>query len=351
MTCYNGKLLQTKSYILASCIAFALTANAGASESSYDPFGQELEARSVEIGTARDPNLGALIIITDERGLFDEAGLDVTIRFFPSGGDLASAVVGGSILIGSSGSTPTTTLRSAPFPVHIIARQADISGAQQIIVDGSQISSPSDLNGKTVAYMPGTSSEGLLNGLIAEYGLDRSSLNLISMGPSEMVTAFARGDVDAVSVWETNASRARIVGNGTLLHSGTTSFANSTGEPNRIYGDHSTLFATEDYIADNPNTIKAILYALSQGAEFIENEPEAASVILSDVLGMESDEMLDIMSSNRYSLAIDSEMISDLDNLARFLESQGRINQYISPTDWINHELLEAVNPDLVSID
>jgi len=305
---------------------------------------------SVTIGTARDPNLGALIIITNERGYFEESGLDMDVQFFPSGGDLASAVVGGSILIGSSGSTPTTTLRSSPFPIQIIARQADISGAQQVIVDGG-ISSPADLEGKTIAYMPGTSSEGLLNGLVAEYGLDRSSMNLISMGPSEMVTAFVRRDVDAVSVWETHASRARLMGNGTLLHSGTTSYSSNGGQANRIYGDHSTLFATEEFISSNPNTVKAILYSLTKGAEFIENEPEAASEVLSGVLGMEPDEMLDIMSSNRYTLAIDNEMVSDLDSLAGFLESRGRISDRVAPMDWINHELLQAVRPDLVSID
>ena len=45
-----------------------------------------------------------------------------------------TAVVGGSVPIGTSGATPTTTLRSRPYPIRILSQISDISGAQQIIV-------------------------------------------------------------------------------------------------------------------------------------------------------------------------------------------------------------------------
>lgn len=337
---------------LTASLALSLTLPAGAVAADYDPAAFPPESKRVNIGTARDPNLGALIIVTKERGLFEEAGLDVEVSFFPSGGDLAAAVVGGSILIGSSGSTPTTTLRSSPFPIRILARQADISGAQQVIVDGPTIPTIADFAGKRVGYMPGTGSEALLNAFLGAYDLDKSSLKLVSMGPSEMVAAFVRRDVDAISVWETHASRARIAGNGTVLHTGTQVIGkDGTAEPKRIYGDHSTLFATEDFIASHPNTIKAILFALSKGAEFIEAEPVAASEVLGGVLGMEPAEMLDVMRSNRYTLALDRQMVADLKALSTFLVSLGRMQSDIDPMDWIHADLLREVRPDLVNLD
>src|SRR5215510_8965943 len=84
----------------------------------------------IALGTAKDPNLAAQIAIASAKGFFREAGVDVDVKYFPSGGDLMTAVVGGTVGIGSSGSTPVTTLRSRPYPIKIIAQIADISGAQ-----------------------------------------------------------------------------------------------------------------------------------------------------------------------------------------------------------------------------
>ena len=80
----------------------------------------------VTIGTARDPNLGAQIVIAREKGFFRDAGLDADIKYFPSGGDLMSAFVGGSIAYGSAGATPVLTIQSRPFPLKIIAQRYEI---------------------------------------------------------------------------------------------------------------------------------------------------------------------------------------------------------------------------------
>ncbi len=114
----------------------------------------------VTIGTARDPNLGAQIVIAREKGFFREAGLDADIKYFPSGGDLMSAFVGGSVAYGSAGATPVLTIRSRPFPLKIIAQMSDISGAQQILVKRS-VNSLDALRGKKIGLMRGTASEAL----------------------------------------------------------------------------------------------------------------------------------------------------------------------------------------------
>ena len=98
---------------------------------------QAQEMTKLAIGTAKDPNLGAEIVIARDKGYFKAVGLDVEVKFFPSGGDLLAAVVGGSVAFGSSGSTPTSTLRGRPYPIKILAQMADISGAQQLIVKQS----------------------------------------------------------------------------------------------------------------------------------------------------------------------------------------------------------------------
>src|SRR5262245_48212691 len=118
----------------------------------------------VAIGTARDPNLGAQIVIAREKGYFRDANLDADIKYFPSGGDLMSAFVGGSVAYGSAGATPVLTIRSRPFPLKIISQISDISGAQQLLVKKS-VNSLDALRGKKVGLLRGTASEALFNSI------------------------------------------------------------------------------------------------------------------------------------------------------------------------------------------
>ena len=151
-------------------IRFTLTMGLMALASAAMPLPSAAQTK-VAIGTAKDPNLAAQIAVAAAKGYFQEAGVDADVKYFPSGGDLMTAVVGGSVGIGTSGATPVTTLRSRPYPLKIVSQIADISGAQQIIVKQS-LKSPEELYGKKIAIMRGTGSEALFNSFVKAYGFE-----------------------------------------------------------------------------------------------------------------------------------------------------------------------------------
>ena len=311
---------------------------------------QSVEAQTaVTLGTAKDPNLAAQIVIAREKGFFKDAGLDVTLSYFPSGGDLMTAIVGGSVSIGASGLVPTTTLRSRPYPIRILSQIADITGAQQIIVKPS-IKSVDDLYGKKIAIMRGTGSEGLFDSFVKEYGLDVSKVTLVNMAPAEMLTSFSRGDVDAISVWEPNTTRARKLFGGKVLVSGTKSAIPGKEGNRRIYGDHSVLFSTETFARDQPATIKAVLTALVRADEFIKSRKDEATEILAKEFGFDKADMTDIMASNTYTLQLDEELVADLDRLAAFLFARKNIQSKPEARAWIDTEPLRSVQPALVKL-
>jgi len=303
-----------------------------------------LEMNRLAVGSAKDPNLATELVIARERGFFKAVGLEVEITYFPSGGDLSAAIVGGSVAVGSSGSTPTTTLRSAPFPIKILAQISDISGAQQIIVK-PDIRRPEDLHAKRIAMLKGTASEALFDSFVKAYGFDRSKVEIVAMGPTEMLSAFTRGDVPAVCLWEPHTTRARKAGNGHILVSGTTSYIPGREGPNRIYGDHSTLFATEDFIRKNPQTVRALLEALARAVEYIEKEPEGANAILAKEFNLPAEDMRGIMKVNRYQMVIDQELVDDMTRLADFLFGLGKVKTKVSPREWIDVGPLKEVRP------
>lgn len=303
----------------------------------------------VTIGTARDPNLGAQIVIAREKGYFKEAGLDADIKYFPSGGDLMSAFVGGSIAYGSAGATPVLTVRSRPYPLRIVAQISDISGAQQLLVK-KPVTGLDGLRGKKVGLLRGTASEALFNSIVKAYGFDASSVQLVNMGPAEMITAFVRGDVDAVALWEPHSSRARKLGDGKTLISGTYNFMGATPVARRVYGDHALLFASESTLKEQPAVTKSVLTALQKANDFIEGNRAETVAILAKEYQLEPSEMEGVMDVNRFTLRLDEQLVGDVDALADFLYSIKRIPNPVQAKDAIDTAALKAVKPDLVKL-
>jgi ABC-type nitrate/sulfonate/bicarbonate transport system substrate-binding protein len=303
----------------------------------------------VVLGTAKDPNLGSQLVIAREKGYFKDAGLDAEIKYFPSGGDLATAFVGGSVQMGSAGATPITILRARPYPVQIVARISDNSGAQQVIVKQS-IKTLDDLAGKKIAVMRGTGSEALFNSVVKAYGFDPAKAELVNMAPGEMVQAFARGSVDAVSVWEPHATNARKAGNGKVLVTATRSFIPGKEGPNRIHGEQAILFTSQAFLRDQPATVRAVLGVLHRASEFMaKNRPESVTILAKE-FGMEPSDMADVLNGNHYTLSMDEEMVGDLNRLADFLVALKRLPAPVRAMDWIEPGPLRAVRADLVKL-
>lgn len=311
--------------------------------------GETLAQTAVSIGTAKDPNVAAQIVIARDKNFFKEAGLNVTVHDFPSGGDLMAAFVGGSVQMGSAGLTPVITLRSRPYPVVIVARVSDISGVQQLIVR-EDVQKPEDLYGKKIGIMRGTDSEAFFNSVVESYGLRANEFQLINLNPTEMIQAFVQKDVNAIAVWEPHATRAREAGQGKTLISGTRSFIPGKEGPKRIFGGQAVLFASEDFVAKQPDTVKRVLSALFKANAFISNNRSEAIEILAKAFQLTPKQMSEIADRNAYTLALDSQMVTDIEKFSGFLVSVGKIPKPLDVPASIDAAPLRASFPDLVRL-
>ena len=307
-----------------------------------------LHAQTTTVGTSRDPNNGAQVLIAEHKGFFKEAGLDVSVRYFPSGGDLMSAFVGGSVDYGSSGAIPVLTVRSRPFPLKVIAQMSDISGAQHLVVK-QDTKDVAELEGKKIGVMLGTASEAFYRALIDSYGLDAKKLTVINMAPTDMTTAFVRGDVDAIVLWEPAATNARKLGDGKTLISATTDFRGGTPAAKRVYGDHAMLFAHENTVAQQPEATAKVLEALMKASAFIQDNRQEAVEIMAKVYALEPREVDAILGMNEYSLEIGDQLIEDLEVLSKFLVDSKRIKEGADPRQMIDTGPLKKTEPGLVT--
>ena len=303
----------------------------------------------IAIGTAKDPNLAAQVIIARDKGFFKEAGLDATISDFPSGGDLMAAFVGGSVQIATAGATPVITLGARPFSIAIVAQVSDISGAQQLLVHEG-VNSLEQLYGKKIGVLKGTASEALFNSIVKGYHLDASKFEIVNLGPTEMLQAFVRNQVDAVALWEPHSTRAREAGKGKTLVSGTTSFIPGKEGPRRVYGDHAVLFTSQDFARKDGDTVKKVVTALDRANAYLKSNRKESVEILAKAFQLTPEQMDHIVDVNDYTLLIDEQIVSDMNKLSSFLAALDKIPAEVDVRSWMSTAALKSVAPNMVTL-
>jgi taurine transport system substrate-binding protein len=299
------------------------------------------------IGTSSDPNNGALVIIATRMNYFQDNGLDVSIKYFPSAGDLVTAMAAGALHIGAGGTVPTTTLRAGGFPAVVLAQQADISNVQEVIV-AKDITEPKDLIGKKFGANFGTISEMLATTVLNRFHVPADKVTLVNLGPADMVTALIRGDISAAALWEPWCTQA-VKGGAHRMLSGSQSYIPSQTGPIDLIGDHGVLVAAKPWVDANPQIVSAVLRAQVRALQLIATNPDKAAEVVGAELKVPAADMKSFMARDRYSLTIDAKLVRDMSVEESFLQGRGKLKTPVKPADWVYTGPLRAVSARLVT--
>ncbi len=307
-----------------------------------------VELTRVEFGTARDPQTATQLIIANAKGFFKKHGLEaVTIRYFSAGGELIQAVAGKSLHLGTPGGVPSNNARAAGVPIKVLAPVSDVTGPQKLVVKPG-ISKPADLYGKKVGLLKGTTPELFFQSVVQRYGLEAARIETVNMNATEMVAAFMRGDVQAVFIWQPNALKVQRAG-GNVLLTGTTSFLAGQEGPQRLFGDYAVFIVSEEFLAKNPRTTRALLAALADATVYVQTNFDDAVEIVSKELNIPPDDLKIIMNENKYTMIVNQQFADDLDRLADFLYSRGGLKSKIKMSDSIDVGPLREVRAEWVT--
>lgn len=131
-------------------------------------------------------------------GLYEKAGIDLTIEEGRGSGTTAQLVATGQTDVGFADAPAAMTLRSKGAPVKIIAPILQTNGFAIISLEETGIRKPADLIGKRVAVQAGTGQTTLLNAILAANNIDPAKFNVINIDPSAFVGALIEKKVDAI---------------------------------------------------------------------------------------------------------------------------------------------------------
>jgi NitT/TauT family transport system substrate-binding protein len=259
-------------------------------------------------------------------------------------------MIGGSIKIGLGGWVNPMQVAANDYPVKVVAPLSDIAGTTQLVVKPA-IKSAKDLEGKKLAMLNIPIIRRFLEDFAKAHGADVAKITVVNTQPSDALTAFAKGDVDAVLIWQPHTTRAIRESGGVLMHTGVRSMIAGREGSYRVYYNYGVVFMAEDFIQKNPNTTEAFLRGLVKAQDFLAqpaNRAEAAQII-AQPLGMQVDIARQVLGENEYFMKITPEWLGIMQQEVAFYVNAKMLKKAVDPKTLVDGTTLRRVRPDLVA--
>jgi len=235
---------------------------------------QTLEKKQITLAVGGKTALYYLPLTLAERlGHFKEQGLEVTINDFRGGAQSLQALAGGSVDVVTGAYEHTIRMQAKGQDVRALVELGRFPG----IVLGvrkdraSGYKSPADLKGMKIGVSaPGSSTNFFVMYLLAKAGLKPSDASYIGVGigPS-VIAAVIKGEIDAMSNLDPMMTKLELDGQIKVVAD------TRTEEGTRaIFGGSNpaaVLYAKQDFIARNPNTVQALVNAFYKTLKWLES--------------------------------------------------------------------------------
>ncbi len=213
------------------------------------------------------------LTVAEQLGYFKAEGLDVTIVDFAGGSRALQAVVGGSADVVSGAFEHTVNMQFKGQRMRAFVLQ----GAAPQIVLGinpktmASFKTVADLKGKKVGVTaPGSSTNVMLNFVLAKAGLKPSDVSVIGVGAGNgAVAAMRAGQIDAISNLDPVITLLQRSGDLKII-----SDTRILAESDKVFGGPmpaGCLYAMQTFIDKHPNTTQALTNAIVRADKWIRN--------------------------------------------------------------------------------
>jgi NitT/TauT family transport system substrate-binding protein len=220
----------------------------------------------ITLALAMLPN-ASLVHVAAAEGYFAAEGLEVTLQRHEFGKPALDAVLSGNADLATCAETPVVFAVLKSQQISVLATIAGATKNTAVVArKDAGISTPRNLAGKRVGVTRGTTGEFFLDTLLIRHGVDRESVHLVDLSPANMPDALAKGEVDAVTIWNPIIFDLQ-----KLLGGGVTTFY-----ADDIYFETFDVVARKGFVEQRLVAAKSVLRALLRAEAFVRSHPEKA---------------------------------------------------------------------------
>jgi NitT/TauT family transport system substrate-binding protein len=240
---------------------------------------EKLSKDPIVIGVGVDPAYATFFLAAQNKD-FEKAGLNVELLQFTQGGDAVDGLVAGqNQLVGSA--EPTTLIRAVRSDMRILAVYGQ-SGSYIKFVARPGITDIKQA--KKFGIVPASVSDFATGKMLAKYGIDEKSVQMISGGPPEFPALLTRGDVDGYFLWEPWPTNGVALGGKILTTSGDVG-----------YSYNMWLSASGAWFDGHKAEARAILGVLAKSCNQVTSDPAKAAAATQAQAKIPADKTLDML--------------------------------------------------------
>ena len=221
-----------------------------------------------------------LLLVKARRQLearFEPQGLKVRWVEFPYGPPLLEAVSAGAVDYGYTGDAPPIFAQAAHAAIRYVGVIPARGYGQAIVVPkDSPLQTLADLKGRKIAVAKGSSAHNLLVTAIEIAGLSWSDVTPVYLAPADAASAFARGAVDAWSIWDPFYAIAELRQN-----------ARPLPVDIKLTAQNSFFLANSGFVADHPDLVEAINAEVAAATQWAGAHREDVAALFSQASGVE----------------------------------------------------------------
>lgn len=289
-----------------------------------------------------------------EKGWFQEAGFtDVQPKSFTAGALAGEALLAGEISAWMPGNVPVISMRHNALPVVVVGNIVSVY-EKFVVRPDAGVKNPEDLYNIRIGLLEGSTASAVLSNIANRYGLDMSRIQTVNLPPPEQVTSLVANEVQAIIVWEPIASQAKEAANGEYLFADNISyFEQDKGTPFAASRTLVPIVFSEQFLANNPNTAKAIVEVMVRATEWILDpaNKEEAIKLHAKVTERTEESVAADWDGHYFNPALDEKYLDDMRNYTAFMESAGRISNAIDPLEYTYTGILEEIDPEHAKIE
>lgn len=262
----------TRGAVVATVLA--ITASALAACSSED------DGETVRLATGVDASYTA-VYVAEEKGYFEDHGVDVEVVKLEGGPAMAQAVIAGQADIGTQSDATSVTLMATDPDLRAFA-DFQHSDTYIKVVWGSKVKAASDI--KKLATLPGIMTLATVRYLESE-GIDPAGVELVSGSPPDVPVMLQRGDVDGTVIFEPWATRSADEAGGEVV--------GTIGDFGVSYAQW--LVSDAGWLEGHEDQAAKVAAALADANDFIRENPEEAQEIVEKAIKIPADQTAKIM--------------------------------------------------------
>ncbi|MCC6106993.1 MAG: ABC transporter substrate-binding protein [Atopobium sp.] len=321
--------------MLAACGSNAQSTDSSDSKDS----GSSSKYEPVSVNVAFMPNLGSAgtLFAALDQGYFDKFNITVETKQFDAGPAEIAAMQSGDIDFAQIGHGAHALCIEGQAKIFSFEGN---SQADCVVANKSHgISTAKDLKGKTIAVASGTSSEVILNYVLADAGLTKDDVTLTEMKVDGMTTAMIAGQIDACATWSPNTiTLEEQLGDDYLVLGTNTDYTDKVAFP-------SSYVCLPDYADSNKEVLERFEAALDMGKVYRAEHIDEVAKLLADKLGLPEETLLQSTGEGDWQGAVDA--IGDTDKILGYYKAQqqvfldnGRITEAVPVENYVLSEVI-----------